>query len=124
MDPTEDLGPCCACFGTKNVRNLMMLNLQAPVLGTGWGCVVCRLPNNGALAVICDECLDAHAEIRFVVCGYLLDKKRIKIEEVTEPFHHDQSYHGDVEMHAAARLPDDIQGAEEWDEEFSEEDMI
>ena len=120
MDPDEDYGPCCACFGAKNVCNIMFLDLQAPVAGTGWGCVVCHLPNNGAVAVICDDCLEFKADIQFIVNGYLLDKKRVKIEEVTGPFGHDMSYHGEVRMHEAAKLPDDIEGAEEWDDEFLE----
>lgn len=90
-----DFGPCCACEGLELVRNMMMLDKKASVPGTGWGCVVCHLPSDGAIAVICDGCLESHAEIRFAVYGYVIHKQREKIEELTEPFAHDMKFHQD-----------------------------
>ena len=54
MGDTPDLGPCCCCGGTERVRDIVMLSRKAPVPGTGWGCVVCGLPNDGASYVCCD----------------------------------------------------------------------
>ena len=58
-DDFEDdcnFGQCCACHGTKNVRTVVMLHRRGPVPGTGWGCVVCDLPLDGAISVVCDSC--------------------------------------------------------------------
>ena len=60
------LGRCCACLeeGTEGnpVRNLMMLDRLAPTPGTGWGCFVCGLPLDGAVAVLCERCVEAEAD--------------------------------------------------------------
>jgi hypothetical protein len=88
-----DMGACCACEGTENVRNVIQLSLLAPKPDTGWGCVTCHIRCDGALAVMCDECMDTHAEILFAVDGYVCNKKRIKIDELNIPFGHDMRYH-------------------------------
>ena len=78
-----DLGACCACGKTgADVRNLISLPRWAPVPGTGWGCVVCGLTADGAMAVICDSCLDMKAAIRFVVSGYLAGKERLPFDQL------------------------------------------
>lgn len=97
-----DLGPCCACDRTgDSVRNLIMLDFAAPVPGTGWGCFQCGLPMNGATAVICDGCLEAEAEINFVIDGQPLVHKRLPIAEAREraggrPFNHNMERHPEV----------------------------
>lgn len=53
-----DLGPCCTCGTRSGVRNIVMLEQLAPLPGTGWGCAVCGLPADGAIAVVCDACLE------------------------------------------------------------------
>src|SRR5687767_7678986 len=88
-----DLGPCCACEKLEAVRNIIMLNVKGTVPGYGWGCFVCGLSTDGAVAVICDECLESNVEIRFAVDGKLDDKKRIPIGELTVPHNHDMSRH-------------------------------
>ncbi len=95
-----DLGPCCACEKTgRSVRNAIMLPLRAPIAGTGWGCLVCCLPSDGAYTVLCDECLGDPREAgfkrdpRWAVKGYISDHERIPIEELTELFNHDMSLH-------------------------------
>lgn len=93
MDEDIDFGPCCACEGLELVRNIMMLHKKGLVPGTGWGCVVCHIPFDGASAVICDRCLETKAEIRFAIYGYIVNKQRVKIEELTEPFEHDMKFH-------------------------------
>lgn len=52
----ETLGPCCNCGSQDHVRHIVMLLRLAPIPGKGWGCVVCDLPNDGAIAVLCDNC--------------------------------------------------------------------
>jgi hypothetical protein len=95
MSNDIDMGSCCACLGEKNVRTVVQLNFLAPKPGTGWGCVVCHIRCDGALAVVCDDCLDKNAELLFAVDGYICNKKRIKIDELTVPFGHDMRHHSE-----------------------------
>jgi len=89
----ELIGPCCACGLTRNVRNVIMLDKRAPIAGTGWGCVVCGLPSDGAVAVVCDDCLDEEAPLKFICKGYASQGDRAPIETATEPFGHDLALH-------------------------------
>jgi len=90
-----DLGPCCVCEKAgPDVRNVVMLDRKGPVPGRGWGCLVCDLPLDGAVAVLCDDCLANRAgEIRFVCNGCPKDG-RLPIEELAfEPFEHRMACH-------------------------------
>lgn len=88
------LGACCACGqGGPTVRNIMMLDFRAPVSGTGWGCIVCDLPSDGAIAVLCDACAESNAAIRDVCVGQPGDNVRAEIKTVQQPFGHDLSRH-------------------------------
>ena len=94
-DPNPELlGPCCTCGTTTGVRNIVMLDRRAPVAGTGWGCAVCHVPNDGAIAVLCDECTGL--PVKSVCVGYPLENKRMPIEELPdEPFGHNLEFHQD-----------------------------
>jgi hypothetical protein len=71
-----------------------MLDQEAPLPGSGWGCVVCDLPPNGAMVVLCDECLRDNALPHFVVYGPIGHKQRMPIDELKRvPFVHDLSRH-------------------------------
>lgn len=94
----ENYGNCCACGKDNHPRNFIMLDKRAPVPGTGWGCMVCRLPLDGAIAVVCDTCLKTAAEIRWAVRGKLWEKGRVEVGELHEPFNHD------LKMHQGAKL--------------------
>ncbi|MBW4556396.1 MAG: hypothetical protein KME59_10730 [Trichormus sp. ATA11-4-KO1] len=88
-----DLGTCCSCGCTgETVRNIITLEKKAPVPGTGWGCLVCGLPSDGAITVVCDDCLalmDRRQDvIKEVVYGYATEKKRYSINGLTEEFKH------------------------------------
>ena len=86
------LGPCCVCEQTgPQVINILMLPFKAPVPGTGWGCIVCGLPFDGAYAVVCDRCLEFPP--RFIVHGYAARGGRVPVPEVREPFDHDPARH-------------------------------
>ena len=61
-----DLGTCCACEGTWQVQNIFLLDVKGPTPGLGWGCLACGLPFDGAFAVMCEACLEAKADLRFV----------------------------------------------------------
>lgn len=53
----DSLGPCCHCAKRPAVT-LVMLAKKAPIAGRGWGnpTCPCRLPPDGALAVLCELC--------------------------------------------------------------------
>jgi hypothetical protein len=98
-----DFGPCCAC-GKERPKwaedlpgswppNIIMLEQKAPTPGTGWGCVQCGLPLDGAVAAICDDCLNIGRPIRFAIDGFAKDKKRVPIESLTGEHKHDMSKH-------------------------------
>lgn len=91
-----DLGQCCCCGGIENVRNVLMLHLKAKTPGAGcWGCFQCGLPNEGAVAVVCDRCLNERREILYAVDGEARLNKRVPLSELTEPFEHDMNKHRD-----------------------------
>ncbi|NET37401.1 MAG: hypothetical protein F6K19_36145 [Cyanothece sp. SIO1E1] len=99
-----DLGPCCACGKHDNtVRNMLMLEKLAPVPGKGWGCFVCDLPMNGALAIVCDQCLENKAELKQAIYDDPAKKLRCDIEELQGHFTHDLTKH-EPEIRAAADL--------------------
>lgn len=94
---TESLGRCCICETTEGVRNLIMLNRKCPIPGHGWGCVVCNLPPDGAMAVLCDTCLDIYEKdesaLKFACKGYPAKDGRVPISELQGNHEHDHSKH-------------------------------
>jgi len=95
-----NLGACCACGQEKDTtHNVLMLDKLAPQPGTGWGCVVCGLPQDGAVAIVCDNCLTTSATINYVVDGFATDKKRKPYSTVENTsFEHDLSKHEEAEI--------------------------
>jgi hypothetical protein len=93
-DDAPKLGTCCGCGGSDGVRNIIMLDRRGPTPGTGWGCVVCGIPSDGAIVVMCEPCMEAKAEPRFVVVGYPASGQRMPIAELPfEPFGHNEEIH-------------------------------
>lgn len=99
-DNTTDLGPCCICGQPgPTVRTLIALPQKAPVPGTGWGCIVCDLPNDGAVAVACDACLEAEAEITEACHGYPGEGRRMAVTGLIKgAFKHDLTKHPELAM--------------------------
>ena len=72
----------------------MTLERRAPTPGMGWGCAVCGLPADGAVAVLCDACLEVGAEITTACDGYLGEGRRVPLRDLPpEPFRHDEAAH-------------------------------
>lgn len=104
-EETPALGPCCICEEKKEtVQNLFMLPWTAPTKGKGWGCTVCDLPPDGAVAVLCDECARRNRyesetvaqSLSLVVDGFAYEKGRVDVDEwreTREPFDHDDALH-------------------------------
>ena len=94
-------GPCCACKqDVAFLRNIVLLPLRRPSgkdFGGegpgGWGCFVCSLPSDGAVAFVCDVCHEGGAEILTYVAGRPDDCLRRPVSELTEPFDHDPARH-------------------------------
>lgn len=105
-DEEPSLGACCVCEKEdEEIRNIVMLDRRAPVPGTGWGCLVCNLPSDGAVAVVCDACIEKndHDALRFAVRGYPAYRMRIPIEELgEEEFTHDLEAHA-LDEHGVSR---------------------
>jgi hypothetical protein len=92
MTAWPSLGPCCGCGTTEGVTNILMLDRRGVTPGHGWGCLVCGLPSDGAVAVLCDACVDQPP--RFACRGYASDGARVPIDELPEgAFVHDEKRH-------------------------------
>lgn len=99
-----NMGQCCACNKPgRSVRNLVMIKKRAPVPGSGWGCLVCDLPNDGALAVVCDACLDGNVAPVYAIEGYAEGKRRMLVADLDGVFDHDRAKH-----RAAGEENDDV----------------
>jgi hypothetical protein len=109
----RDYGPCCACGSPPTrrdpVRTFVALSAKAPVPGTGWGCVVCRLPADGAIAVVCDACVAAAERagavppIREVFAGYPNDGRRVPPADCPPGEHrHDPRSHPEMAAEGGA----------------------
>ena len=75
------------------VNAILMLPLKAMVEGHGWGCLVCGLASDGAVAVLCDACMQADRQPTFACCGYPGTEGRVPIAELTRPHDHDMTKH-------------------------------
>ena len=105
-DQLPNFGPCCACRESgPTVRNFMMLHLRAAVPGTGWGCVVCGVPNDGAMAILCDRCVENGQcpDLRDVILGLPAERRRMPFCELAEAFDHDRSQHPELSGESTAR---------------------
>ena len=98
-----DLGPCCTCRKSgPSVRNLITLPFRAPAGADGrriggWGCAVCHLPCEGAVAAMCDDCIDERRDLLEACAGYPATGCRVPITALTEPFDHDEQRHREFE---------------------------
>lgn len=89
-----NLGLCCNCKASRAIIPIVITR-RAPVPGKGWGCVVCGLPPDGAVAVLCQACGCADPHPRFVCVGYPKEGVRVPIEQLPPgEFDHDMSKHG------------------------------
>lgn len=93
-------GCCCACGRiVSDLQNLLMMPFRAPEGFPGWGCVTCGLPSAGAIAVVCNACVDRGAEPQMIAGGrYALEGKRIKLQGFARiPHDHDLKRHPELQ---------------------------
>lgn len=93
--------PCCMCEN-DGANNILMLHRRGVSPGHGWGCVACGLPSDGAVAVLCNECVEIYQEnpaaLRFVCHGYVADKRRVSIDDLPPgEFDHDRTKHPEID---------------------------
>lgn len=73
IDGDADNGTCCVCSKRVHVHSVFLLGFKCPIPGRGWGCRVCGLPEDGAIAVVCDECIGTYVNplhhLRFICSG-------------------------------------------------------
>lgn len=89
----SDLGPCCCCGAIGPVRTIISLDRKAPVPGTGWGCVVCGLPPDGALAVLCDACVADFRRPKWAFKGHPRNHEYTPIEDLVGKHDHNLALH-------------------------------
>jgi hypothetical protein len=93
---SKDLGPCCTC-NLKPATTVVFVNERAPIDGTGWGCLRCGIPPNGAVSVICEDCKKKQIPIKKVCVGKPAEGRRALLEMTTgEKFDHDYSKHPEI----------------------------
>lgn len=100
-ESTPSLGTCCLCEGTANVRTILNVAKKAPTPGRGWGCLVCELPNDGAIAVLCDVCCEkvqAGAAPKFACQGYPATDGRVLFTELQGEHKHDRVRHAQLDI--------------------------
>lgn len=94
------LGRCCQCEKESDeVVNIVCVPRRSVEPGNGcWGCVVCGLRPEGAVAVLCDGCLEKLGETgeimpKFVCLGSPWRNRRMLTESLKQVFEHDMSKH-------------------------------
>lgn len=102
MDANPELGTCCVCERTERVRTILQLHKISPTPGKGWGCFQCGIPMDGAIAVVCDRCFDAHGQkigdaLKFACKGYPAIDGRVPIGELQGEHEHLLSLHPELE---------------------------
>ena len=96
-----NFGGCCACGKKKDdVRNVICLPKKAPVAGAGWGCVVCGLEADGAIAMVCDDCLENQVKVRWAVAGYADGGGRVEVGKLKGTFEHNMFFHEPPKLRA------------------------
>jgi len=73
-----------------------MLSKQAPIPGTGWGCIQCGLAANGAVAVFCDKCLEEKAAVLWVCAGSVGEHARVPFSDLNREWHHITRFHPEL----------------------------
>ncbi len=105
------------CAGVWLVRSIVMLDFASPEPCHGcWGCLVCGLPQIGAVAVLCNACVDRHQageEIPLFCLGYAAENRRAPRSSLGRPIVHDMTKHAedDEEDWPRLRLPESPDGA-------------
>jgi hypothetical protein len=103
-DKRLDLGPCCICEAAF-APVLLIVHARSIEPGKGWGCPVCGLSQDGALAVICEVCESRYGTqgqvetaLRFACRGWPGTDGRLHIEDLRGEHVHRRWRHPEVEQ--------------------------
>lgn len=67
-------------------------------MSSGWGCAVCGLDVDGAVAILCDACAEAGEKAVFVVIGYMPEGRRFPVDQLEiKPHQCDLAKHAEYE---------------------------
>ena len=96
----DEYGTCCICSeDIIGISYIVELYFKAPAeCQSSWGCFKCGLPNEGAIAIICEKCADTddvYEDIRFIMDGF---EDRLPVPPKCERVHHDHDYARHPEM--------------------------
>ena len=103
MNSPKNYGACCICEAeTADVQNIIMLDYKTRSESV-WGCYVCWLPFEGAVACVCDTCIEKYdnveAEIKFLMDSH----RRIPVPPVEERVLHQHNLSLHPEPHPATK---------------------
>lgn len=108
-EPSESLGTCCLCECTEGVRNILNVSKKSPTPGRGWGCMICDLPCDGAIAVLCDFCFEkvrSGEAIKFACKGFPALDGRVPFSDLAGVHRHDKLKHAAFERQADVLMPE------------------
>lgn len=78
---------------------------KAPVPGTGWGCVICGLASDGAIAACCDACAEKETlKLRWVFDGYMERGLLADFDTLAGEHEHDPAKHDEYERRRSCEL--------------------
>lgn len=97
MSEQINLG-CCCCCGEAEAVGIMLLSKRTPY-GWGWGCFQCGQPEEGAIAVVCEDCGEAEAPLQWFVKGEPLLGDRAPYAELESApdFEHNLALHPELQ---------------------------
>lgn len=75
MATFDEYGTCCVCESEMETCGIIQLGYKVES-ESGWGCYQCGLPMEGAIAIVCGDCVDKHAETIEDQIKYLMDGKK------------------------------------------------
>jgi NMD protein affecting ribosome stability and mRNA decay len=71
------------------------MDFLGPTPGRGWGCVVCGVPSDGAVAVLCDACVERKVQPIRIIEGDAAEHRRL----VITPAMRERKFAHRVELH-------------------------
>lgn len=74
MATFEEYGTCCVCESEMETCGIIQLGYKVES-ESGWGCFQCDLPMEGAIAIVCGDCVDKYGENVEDQIKYLMDGK-------------------------------------------------
>ena len=92
----NEFGTCCVCEGEMETCGLIQLDYKVES-ESGWGCVQCGLPMEGAVAVVCDACFTTHGDEIVDQIKYLMNGKTERIP--VPPVENRVTHEHDLSLH-------------------------